>query len=59
MVNDFREVVITKCSRARSWYEELVGQKWYVIGFDGKEYEALEPDGHRNFILAEDAELVE
>ena len=59
MVNDIREVVITKVSRSRSWYEQFLGERYPVIGFDGKEYEAFEPDGHRNFILAEDAELVE
>lgn len=51
------KVKIIKCSRINSWYEPFVGQWYPVIGFDGTEFEALEPSGHRNFILAQDVEV--
>jgi hypothetical protein len=47
-------VKIEKCSRSKSWYEELVG-KWYPVYEDlGLEWETFEIAGYKNYILKED-----
>lgn len=51
---------IVRCSDAMRWYRGMVGQLLPYNGWhlsDG--YKSKEPSGHTNFVLTQDAELVE
>ena len=47
-------VKIEKCSRHKSWYEDLVGQWYPVYRDEGIEWETYQLDGYKNYILKED-----
>ena len=51
-------VKITQCRDRSRWYSSLVGATWEVFDLQNGEYSCRASDGHRNFILAGDCELV-
>ena len=47
-------VKIERCSRSKSWYEDLVGQLYPVYRDEGVEWETYELTGYKNYILKSD-----
>lgn len=53
-------LLIRKCSDSLRWYSGLVGQVVEFRGYVGNgEYRSRQLDGYTNFVLCEDAEVVE
>jgi len=56
-----KELLITKCRDSLKWYSSLVGKRVPYLGDEGDHYEyrSSEPAGYVNFVLKEDAIIVE
>ena len=52
---------IVKCSDDRRWYADHVGQRVPFLGEEGDHYEyrSLDTGGYINFVLKEDAVIVD
>ena len=50
---------IDKCNDTRKWYADQIGKEFPLISHYGEEYKVRAADGYLNFVLEEDATLIE
>jgi hypothetical protein len=56
-----KELLIKRCSDPMRWYADKIGQRVPYIGSEGDHYEyrSIDTGGYINFVLKEDAEVVD